>query len=223
MSDTADGASRSGPVPTGLGPLVGVLALQGGVAEHVRALSQVGARTRLVRRPDELEGLDGIVVPGGESSVLDKLSRAFGLAGPLREALVAGLPALATCAGLLLLADELSDAAPGQRTLGVLHVRARRNAFGVQLDSFETRLALAGVGEDVEAVFIRAPVIDSVAAGVEPLARVDGQIVAVRQGAITALSFHPELTGDLRVHRAFVDRLRRGAVVGARREELAAG
>lgn len=189
------------------GPLVGVLALQGGVAEHVRALTQVGARTRLVRRPAELDGLDGIVVPGGESSVLDKLSRAFGLAEPLRAALSDGLPALATCAGLLLLADELSDAAPSQHTLGVLRVRARRNAFGVQLDSFETHLSLRGIGEDLEAVFIRAPIIESTAAGVEVLAEVDGRIVAVRQGAVIALSFHPELTHDLRVHRFFVDGL----------------
>lgn len=223
MSGVAVLTERVGePGPGQPGPLVGVLALQGGVAEHVRALGEVGARTRLVRRPGELEGLDGIVVPGGESSVLDKLSRAFGLAGPLRKALLEGLPALVTCAGLLLLADELSDAAPGQRTLGVLHLRARRNAFGVQLDSFETHLALPGVGEDVEAVFIRAPVIESAAPGVQVLAAVDGRTVAVRQGGITALSFHPELTADRRVHRAFVEDVRHHSGAGDE-EGLVAG
>ncbi|WP_091966609.1 pyridoxal 5'-phosphate synthase glutaminase subunit PdxT [Propionibacterium cyclohexanicum] len=199
---------RGGPgSPDRAAPLVGVLALQGGFAEHVRALTAVGARTRLVRRPAELDGIDGIVVPGGESSVLDKLSRALGLAEPLRGALQAGLPALVTCAGLLLVAEELVGAAPGQRSLGVLRVRARRNAFGRQLDSFETHLSVAGIGGDVEAVFIRAPVIESVGPAVECLAAVHGQVVAVQQGAITALSFHPELTHDLQVHRSFVGRL----------------
>ncbi|MFT8395201.1 pyridoxal 5'-phosphate synthase glutaminase subunit PdxT [Propionibacterium sp.] len=187
----------------GESPLIGVLALQGGVAEHVRALTAVGARTRLVRRPGELDALDGIVVPGGESSVLDKLSRSFGVAEPLRDALLGGLPALVTCAGLLLLAETLTDAAPGQQTLGVLHVRARRNAFGSQLDSFETHLDLTGVG-NVPAVFIRAPVIETCGDGVETLASVQDHVVAVRQGAITALAFHPELTDDLTVHSAFV-------------------
>ena len=191
------------PVVTGA-PLIGVVSLQGGVSEHVAALQQCGARTRLVRRSEELGGLDGIVVPGGESSVLDKLSRAFGLAAPLKAAVAGGLPTLATCAGLLLLSDELTDAAPGQQTLQVLRVRARRNAFGRQLASFETSLAVKGVGEDVEAVFIRAPVIEQVGAGVEVIAQVDDRVVGVRQGAITALAFHPELTPDRRIHADFV-------------------
>lgn len=196
--------SQVGPTPREDSPLIGVVALQGGFAEHVAALQDCGAHTRLVRRPAELAGLDGIVVPGGESTVLDKLSRAFGLAEPLRRAIAGGLPTLATCAGLVLISDELTDAAPGQQTLGVLRVRAQRNAFGRQLASFETTLSVDGVGDDVEAVFIRAPVIDEVGADVEVVARVDERIVGVRQGDITALAFHPELTGDRRIHAAFV-------------------
>lgn len=188
-------------------PLVGVLALQGGVDEHLRALESCGARTRRVRRPSELGGLDAIVIPGGESSVLDKLSRALGVAGPLAGHIAEGLPTLATCAGLLFLADHLEDGAPGQQTLGLLHVKARRNAFGCQLASVQTRLAVKGVADDVQAVFIRAPVVDGFGDDVTVLATFSGRVVGVRQGMITALSFHPELTEDLRVHRAFVEGL----------------
>ncbi|WP_316670809.1 pyridoxal 5'-phosphate synthase glutaminase subunit PdxT, partial [uncultured Propionibacterium sp.] len=167
-----------------------------------------GARTRAVRLPAELGGLDGIVVPGGESTVLDRLARDFGVFAPLREAVAGGLPVLATCAGMILCAAELLDAAAGQRGLGVLDIGVRRNAFGSQLDSFETELDVDGIGEGVEAVFIRAPVVARVGGAVRVIATVGDRVVGVRQGAVTALSFHPELTADRRVHRAFVGRVR---------------
>lgn len=202
-------------------PLIGVLALQGGVDEHRAALAEAGARTRAVRTPDELTGLAGLVIPGGESTVLGRLAGDFGLLEPLRRVIRAGLPVLATCAGLILCAGELVDAAPGQEVLGVLDVGVRRNAFGSQLDSFETRLDVGGVGEGVEAVFIRAPVVTRVGPGVRVIATVGEQIVGVRQGRLTALSFHPELTEDRRVHETLVAEAgrwalsRRGTAQGA--------
>jgi len=189
-------------------PLIGVLALQGGVDEHLDALAASGARTRTVRLPVELDGLDAIVIPGGESSVLDRLMRAFGLDGPLGEVIAGGLPVLATCAGMVACARELYDAAPGQQCLGVLDIGVHRNAFGSQLDSFETRLDVDGVGADIEAVFIRAPAVTRVGGRVRVIATVGDRVVGVRQGAITALSFHPELTSDRRVHRALVEQAR---------------
>ncbi|SYZ32737.1 Glutamine amidotransferase subunit pdxT [Propionibacterium australiense] len=189
-------------------PLVGVLALQGGVDEHLGALRASGARVRAVRMPAELDALDAIVIPGGESTVLDRLMRVFGLATPLREAIAAGLPVLATCAGMVLCAHELHDAAPGQHVLGVLDIGVRRNAFGTQLDSFETRLDVGGIGEDIEAVFIRAPAVTRVGDGVRVIATVGERIVGVRQGAITALAFHPELTDDHRMHHSLVEQAR---------------
>lgn len=186
-------------------PLIGVLGLQGGFREHREHLEALGAATRIVRVPDDLDGLDGIVIPGGESTVLDKLSRAFGLADPLRDAITAGLPVLATCAGLILCSTQIEDAAPGQRSLGVLDVQVHRNAFGTQLDSFETTLDVAGIGPDIEAVFIRAPIVVSAGPGVQVIAQVGEQIVGVRHGTITALSFHPELTSDSRIHHDFIE------------------
>jgi len=190
-------------------PLVGVLALQGAVAEHVTALTASGARTRAVRRPAELDGLDGLVLPGGESTAMDLLLRRVGLDEPLRAAIADGLPVYGSCAGMILLADRLVDGVPGQRTLGGLDVTCRRNAFGRQVDSFETDLDVVGLAEPVHAVFIRAPWVEAAAADVEVLAavEVDGEQrpVLVRQRHLMASAFHPELTGDHRLHRLFLD------------------
>jgi 5'-phosphate synthase pdxT subunit len=195
-------------------PVVGVLALQGDVREHLAALKGCDVATRLVRRPSELAGVDALVIPGGESTTIDKLTRAFGLREPLIDRLRGGMPAFGSCAGMILLAESLVDAAPGQQTLGVLAVTVRRNAFGRQVDSFEEDLRVAGVdGPPVRAVFIRAPWVEAVKDGVEVLATVEagpaaGRIVAVRQQNLLATSFHPEITGDHRVHRVFVDMVR---------------
>ncbi|MCW2667277.1 MAG: glutamine amidotransferase [Frankiales bacterium] len=184
---------------------VGVLALQGDVREHSAALTQVGAVPVPVRREQDLAGLDGIVVPGGESTTIGRLLTVFDLLEPLREALRGGLPAYGSCAGMILLADEVVDGTPGQPTLGGLDVSVRRNAFGRQVDSFEAELDLVGLPEPVHAVFIRAPWIERLGEGVQVLAREPGgHPVAIRQGALLATSFHPELTGDARVHELFV-------------------
>lgn len=191
-------------------PRVGVLALQGDVREHARVLDGLGAEVTLVRRPDELAAVDGLVLPGGESSVIDKLSRAFGMQHPLREAIAGGMPVYGTCAGLILLADRITDGIEGQETLGGLDVVVRRNAFGSQVDSFETDLEVPALGAPpVHAVFIRAPLVESAGEGVEPLATLeDGRIVAVRQGSLLGTSFHPEVTGELRFHELFLDMVR---------------
>lgn len=189
-------------------PLVGVLALQGDVAEHLRMLERAGARALPVRRQAELESVDGLLVPGGESTTLWRLAGAFDLLEPLRKLLASGLPAFGSCAGMIMLADRLVGGADGQQTFGGIDMTVRRNAFGRQVDSFERDLPLAGVtGPPLRAVFIRAPWVEDVGPGVEVLG-VDGRtgrIVAVRQGAMLATAFHPELTGDPRVHRLFVD------------------
>ena len=189
------------------GPAVGVLALQGDVIDHCRVLEAVGARPRTIRRPEELLGLDGIVLPGGESSTIDRLARRFGLREPLVEALADGLPAFGSCAGMIMLADEIVDGLGDQQTFGGLDVTVRRNAFGRQVDSFETDLDMSGIDEQVHAVFIRAPWVERVGDGVEVLARAADHAVAVRQGALLATSFHPEATGDTRVHALFVSSL----------------
>ncbi len=190
-------------------PSIGVLALQGDVREHLRVLQASGARVSTVRRPAELEAVDGLVIPGGESTTMDKLVRAFGLQQPLRARIAAGMPVYGSCAGLIMLADRIADARPDQETLGGLDVTARRNAFGRQVDSFEEDIAFSGLEGPLRAVFIRAPWVEEVGPGVEVLARVEdgpaaGRIVAVAQGALLATSFHPEVTGDHRVHRMFV-------------------
>lgn len=191
-------------------PRVGVLAVQGDVREHVRVLADLGADVVRVRRPEELAAVDGLVIPGGESSVIDKLSRAFGMQRPIREAIAKGMPAYGTCAGMILLADRITDGISGQETFGGLDVTVRRNAFGNQLDSFETDLDVPALGErPVHAVFIRAPVVETVGAGVDVLATLDdGRIVAIEQGALLATSFHPEVTGEHRFHARFLDRVR---------------
>ena len=191
-------------------PTIGVLALQGDVREHLTALERVGAAGRAVRREAELDGLHGIVLPGGAATTMDKLMRAFGLRDPLRAALGAGLPAYGSCAGMILLADRVLDGPADQETLGGIDMTVRRNAFGRQVASFEGDVAMEGVaGGPLHGVFIRAPWVEDVGPAVEVLARVEegeaaGRIVAVRQGSLLATSFHPEMTGDGRVHELFV-------------------
>lgn len=186
---------------------IGILALQGDVHEHVRALTTLGATTVRVRRPEDLLGLDALVLPGGESSVIDKLSRSFGLREPLRAAIAAGLPVYGTCAGMILLAQRLEDAIKGQQTFGGLDITVRRNAFGRQQESFEARLHVPALGgAPVAATFIRAPEVVAAGTGVEVLARLeDGRIVAVQQGNLLATAFHPEVSGELRFHALLLE------------------
>ncbi|MDX6275541.1 MAG: pyridoxal 5-phosphate synthase pdxT subunit [Frankiales bacterium] len=190
-----------------------MLALQGDVREHLLALEAAGASTTTVRRPAELAGVDALVVPGGESTTIGKLAVTFGLLEPLRERVAAGMPTYGSCAGMVLLARSVVDGRPDQPLVGGLDIQVRRNAFGRQVDSFEADLEWAGLAEPLHAVFIRAPWVESAGAGVEVLASVavDGadHPVAVREGAVLATSFHPELTGDHRVHELFVDLVRR--------------
>jgi 5'-phosphate synthase pdxT subunit len=188
-------------------PVVGVLALQGDVVEHLRALRSTGAQPATVRRPEELDRVDGLIIPGGESTTIWKLIDIFGLAEQLRKLISGGLPVFGSCAGLIMLADRLPDPASGQQTLGGIDMTVRRNAFGRQVDSFERDLSIAGLaGPPYRAVFIRAPWVEDVGPDVEVLARDPdtSKIVAVRQGRALATSFHPELTRDWRIHEMFV-------------------
>nr|WP_083521446.1 pyridoxal 5'-phosphate synthase glutaminase subunit PdxT [Arthrobacter luteolus] len=232
----SSGHSSSGPDHPAA-PLVGVLALQGGVREHIRALEAAGARTMLVRRPAELDALDGLVLPGGESTTIDKLMRLFGMAEPLKAKIATGFPVYGSCAGLILLADRITDpavdaAGEPQQTLGGLDIVVRRNAFGRQRDSFETELVFDGLqalpSQDpgqpvagVHAVFIRAPWVEKVGSTVQVLAQVIpaesaseaekdsvARIVAVRSGKLLATSFHPEVTGESRIHELFIQMIR---------------
>lgn len=190
-------------------PVIGVLALQGDVREHLIALAAADAVARPVRRPEELAEVDGLVIPGGESTTISKLAVLFGLMEPLRERIAAGLPVYGTCAGLIMLADKILDPRSGQETFGGIDMIVRRNAFGRQNESFEAGVTVKGVEDGpVEGVFIRAPWVESVGAQVEVLAEHGGHIVAVRQGNALATSFHPELTGDHRLHGLFVDMAR---------------
>lgn len=188
------------------GPRVGVLALQGDFREHAHVLAKLGARVSLVRRPEELAEIDGLVIPGGESSVMDKLARNFGLQAPLKAAIAAGMPVYGTCAGLIMLADTVLDAIAGQQSLGGLDVVVRRNAFGSQNQSFETDLVIPELGDPpVHAVFIRGPVVESVGPSARALASLsDGRVVAVEQGNLLGTSFHPEITGEYRFHEFFI-------------------
>ena len=187
---------------------VGVLALQGDVREHASVLDDLGARVTLVRRAGELAQVDGLVLPGGESSVIDKLARAFELRDPIRSAIADGLPVFGTCAGLILLADRISGAIAGQETFGGLDVTVRRNAFGSQTASFETDLDVPALGSvPVRAAFIRAPLVEAVGAATPLAALADGGVVAVEQGNLLATAFHPESAGEPRFHRRFLERV----------------
>lgn len=203
-------------------PVVGVLALQGDVREHLAALRAAGANPVTVRRDGELAQVDGLVIPGGESTTMSRLLRTFGLLEPLRARLRAGMPAYGSCAGMILLASEVLDTRPDAEQLGALDITVRRNAFGRQVASFETDLTMDDVdGEPLRAVFIRAPWVERVGSGVTVLASVPrdadadpgaiGRVVAVRQGTVLATSFHPEMTGDYRVHQLFVRMVREQA------------
>ncbi|SBW23962.1 Glutamine amidotransferase subunit PdxT [Candidatus Protofrankia californiensis] len=184
---------------------LGVLALQGDVREHSRALAAAGARVVEVRRVCDLDAVDGLVLPGGESTTIGRLLRVFELLEPLRDAIAAGLPVFGSCAGMILLARDVLDGRPGQPLLGGLDVVVRRNAFGRQVDSFEAEIDVTGVaGGPVRAVFIRAPWVEKIGDEVEVLGRVGDRIVAVRQDNVLATAFHPELTGDTRIHQLFV-------------------
>ncbi|MBC7373316.1 MAG: pyridoxal 5'-phosphate synthase glutaminase subunit PdxT [Frankiales bacterium] len=191
-------------------PHIGILALQGDVREHGWALQTAGAQPVHVRRVADLAGLDGLVLPGGESTTISRLLEVFELLEPLRAEIAAGLPVYGSCAGLILLARQVLDGRADQQGLGGLDVVVRRNAFGGQVDSFESDLDFAGIGA-VHAVFIRAPWVEATGPGVQVLATVGGsgpaagKVVGVRQGPVLATSFHPELTGDHRVHGLFVD------------------
>ncbi|MEU8620356.1 pyridoxal 5'-phosphate synthase glutaminase subunit PdxT [Streptomyces sp. NPDC048623] len=189
-------------------PVIGVLALQGDVREHLIALAAADAVARPVRRPEELAEVDGLVIPGGESTTISKLAVLFGLMEPLRERIAGGMPVYGTCAGLIMLADKILDPRSGQETFGGIDMIVRRNAFGRQNESFEAGVTVTGIDTPVEGVFIRAPWVESVGAEVEVLAEHEGHIVAVRQGRAVATSFHPELTGDHRIHELFVDMVR---------------
>ncbi len=202
-------------------PTVGVLALQGDVREHLAALTACGVEVRPVRRPAELGGLDGIVLPGGESTTIDKLATIVQLREPLIAALQDGLPAYGSCAGMILLANDVLDGTADQQTFGGLDITVRRNAFGRQVDSFETDVELAGIPGSMHAVFIRAPWVERTGEAVEVVGEVQvpgagSKIIAVQQGAILATSFHPEMTGDLRVHRYFVDLIQRNGFPSGR-------
>jgi 5'-phosphate synthase pdxT subunit len=191
------------------GPTVGVLALQGDVREHLEALAACGVAGVRVRRPEELAAVDGLVVPGGESTTMSKLAVLFGLMEPLRERVAGGLPVYGTCAGMILLAEKILDPRSGQETVGGIDMIVRRNAFGRQNESFEAAVEIEGVdGGPVDGVFIRAPWVESVGAEVAVLAEHSGHVVAVRQDNVLATSFHPELTGDHRVHRLFTEMVR---------------
>jgi len=197
-------------------PRVGVLALQGDVREHLAALTAAGAAASRVRRAAELDLVDALVIPGGESTTIGKLLVTFDLLEPLQKRVAGGMPAYGSCAGMILLADRVLDGTADQVGVGGLDITVRRNAFGRQVESFEGDLSFVGLeGGPVHAVFIRAPWVEEVGARVEALARVDdgqaaGKVVAVRQGPLLATSFHPELTGDVRIHEMFVAMVKRG-------------
>jgi pyridoxal 5'-phosphate synthase pdxT subunit len=203
-------------------PLIGVLALQGDVVDHMRALEAAGAKAVPVRRAAELDTVEGLVIPGGESTTMSRLLEVFDLFDPVKKRLDEGMPAFGSCAGMIMLADEVLDGRPDQRSFGVIPMTVRRNAFGRQVDSFETEIGIEGItGGPFRGVFIRAPWVERVGDGVEVLGRVDsgaeagdspgGRIVAVRAGACLATSFHPEVTPDARVHEYFVDMVRGSA------------
>ena len=185
-------------------PVIGVLALQGDVREHVHALEQAGAAAKPVRRLNEIEAVDGLVIPGGESTTLWKLATVFELLDPVRKLIAGGLPAFGSCAGMIMLADHIQDGAAGQETFGGIDMTVRRNAFGRQVASFERQSRLSFDDAPFRAVFIRAPWVERAGPGVSVIGKDEGRIVAVRQGVLLATAFHPELTPDQRIHELFV-------------------
>jgi 5'-phosphate synthase pdxT subunit len=188
-----------------LGP-IGVLCLQGDFREHLQVFADLGIPTVRVRKPSDLKGISGLVIPGGESTVIDKLSQIYELRDPIVKLIESGLPVFGTCAGLILLSDRLVDGTTTQQTFGGLDVAVQRNAFGSQVDSFEYEINFYGLAEPVKAAFIRAPIVVEVGEGVQVLAKLeDGRIVAVRQANLLGISFHPEVTGDSAVHEFFLD------------------
>jgi pyridoxal 5'-phosphate synthase pdxT subunit len=194
---------------------IGVLALQGDVREHLRAITECGDQAQPVRRTEELEAVDGLVIPGGESTTMSNLAISFGLLDPIRKRIERGMPVYGSCAGMIMLATTVLDGRPDQESFGGIAMTVRRNAFGRQIDSFEASVEISDIaGGDFHAVFIRAPWVENVGPDVRVMGRVTsgpaaGRIVAVRQGNLLATAFHPELTGDLRVHRYFVEMVRR--------------
>lgn len=192
---------------------VGVLSLQGDVREHLRALSNCGVEALPVRRPQEILGVDALVLPGGESTTISMLSEIFGVFDVIQQRIKEGMPVYGSCAGMILLADEILDAKLGQRTFGGLDIQVRRNAFGRQVDSFESDISFDdGSDSKVRAVFIRAPWVEKIGENIQVLAQVDSHPVAVRSETLFATSFHPELTGDNRIHRYFIDSVARPAL-----------
>ena len=200
--------------------MIGVLALQGDVREHLRAIADSGAESRPVRRIEELEAVDGLVIPGGESTTMSNLAIAFGLLEPIRKRIAGGMPVYGSCAGMIMLASTVLDGRADQESFGGIEMTVRRNAFGRQVDSFEAPVHIEDIaGGDFHAVFIRAPWVEDVGADVRVMGRVSegpaaGRIVAVQQGNLLATAFHPELTGDLRVHRHFVELVHQAADAG---------
>lgn len=195
---------------------IGILAFQGDFREHAQAIERLGSESRLVRLPGDLEGVDALILPGGESTVMGKLMLAYDVVEPLRKLLAQGMPAWGTCAGMILLSRETDNALAGQPLLASIDMRTRRNAFGAQRESFETTLDVPAIGpEPYHAVFIRGPIVEQVGEGVEVLARIEApepNIVAVRQNLLLATAFHPEVTGDLRFHEYFLGMVRNARV-----------
>ena len=185
---------------------IGVLALQGDFREHIATFASIGAQAIPVRTIDELDKCSALVIPGGESTVIQRLAENYGLFDPIKTQIKGGLPVFGTCAGMIMLAEEILDGIPGQRGFGGLDVAVRRNAFGNQLESFEADLKFSGItGEDIHAAFIRAPIVERVGAGVEVLsALADGRVVAVRSANLLGIAFHPEIAGETRIHQYFV-------------------
>ena len=188
-----------------MSPLIGVLALQGDVREHSNTLQRLGADVVEVRNVQDLKNIKGLIIPGGESTTISKLIDIFDLRNSLEEFVASGKPVYGTCAGMIMLADEIVDSASGQKSIGGLHITVRRNAFGSQLDSFEEEVTFSGIDSPVKVAFIRAPIVQSTKADVQVLAKLaDGSIVAVRQGLLLATAFHPEITGETTVHEYFL-------------------
>jgi 5'-phosphate synthase pdxT subunit len=189
---------------------IGVLALQGAFREHILAIEALDAKATAVRLPEQLAQLDGLIIPGGESTAISKLMESYGFYEPIAERCAAGMAVWGTCAGAILIAAEVVDGIKGQRSLGLMDISVRRNAYGRQIDSFEVDLDFAHIGEPFTGIFIRAPWLERVGEGVETLATHEGHACAARQGRLMATTFHPELTGDPRVHRFFVEQVAAG-------------